>query len=316
MWGFAQESPVTVILRFDEEVSLGAGCVPRSTLCTSERNSTLLFNEIILPSLSTQIEKAELARQGRKGSFSLTPRSASTYAEPEPSRPRRFRAFDGQLRYERIALDNTIVPDLDGHIFTADAHMVWDIDDYSVGVLIPYEYMDLNSFNVNRFAFIGFGQYRFLVNTRTLLTYHVNAQYAHTAISATGSDNLNVFGGGFGVSLTVDQDRFVGGGALSYQLNIDDSEGDNNTQHLIKLGANGGMRIVENAAFTLFGALNIDPTQYDNTLRDVDQMYLDLGFELAWSLSPTWKFTGGYKKVLGLDDYTADAIFLGTLFRF
>ena len=316
LWAFAQDSPVTVIIRFDEEVSLGAGCVPRSTLCTSERNSSLLFNEIILPSISTQIEKAELARRGRKGSFSLTPRIESTYTEPEAPQQQPLKTFDAQLRYERVSLDNTIVPDLDGNIFTTDAHMIWDIDDYSIGVLIPYEFMDLNSFNVSRFALIGFGQYRFLVNTRTLLTYSANLQYGHTAISATGGDDLNVFGGGFSVSLTIDQDKFVGGGALSYQLNIDDGDSDYNTQHLIKLGANGGIRIMENAAFTLFGALNIDFTSYDNTLRDVDQVYLDLGFEVSWSLSPTWKLTGGYKTVLGLADFSSNAIFFGTLLRF
>jgi hypothetical protein len=316
MWVFAQETPVTVILRFDEEVSLGAGCVPRSTLCASERNSALLFNQIVLPSISTQMEKAELARQGRKGAFSLTPRIESKQAGPEPPHQWRPRTFGGQLRYERVALDNVILPDLDGNIYSANAHMLWDLDDYSFGLLIPYEAMDLDSFDVHRFAFMGFGQYRFLVNTRTLLTYSVNGNYAHAAVSATGGDNLNVFGGGFSVALTVDQDRFVGGGAVSYQFHIDDSGRDNDKQHLVKIGANAGLRLGENGAFTLFGTLNFDPTPYDNTLRDVDQLYVDFGFELAWSLSPTWKLTGGYKKALGLADFDSDTVFLGTLLRF
>ena len=68
--------PVTVTIRFDDEVSFGAACVPRSTLCASERNSSALFNEILLPGISTAIEKAEIDQQRRKSLFPLKRQTA------------------------------------------------------------------------------------------------------------------------------------------------------------------------------------------------------------------------------------------------
>jgi hypothetical protein len=314
--GAAQDVPVTVVIRFDEEVSFGAACVPQSTLCASARNSFTLFNDLVLPGISTQIEKAELIKQRQKSLFQLNRGDATEQAAAEQQIQQRPYVVGGGLGYEHVRLDNTIVPDLKGDIYSTQAHLLWDINDYSVGALIPYEYMDFNGFDVQRFALMGFGQYRFLVNSRTLLTYTVNADYAYAAVDAPGADNLNIFGGGLSVSLTVDQDTFVGGGAVSYQLHIDDSGRDNDHQHLIKIGANAGLRLAEYAAVTLFGIFNYDPTNYKDTVRDVDQTSLDLGLELAWSLSPTWKITGGYKKVLGLDHFDSDRIFLGTLVRF
>jgi hypothetical protein len=314
--GAAQDVPVTIVVRFDEEVSFGAACVPQSTLCASARNSFTLFNDLVLPGISTQLEKAELIRQRQKSLLQLNRSDTAVQAESEQKPQKRPRVFGGGIGYEHVTLDNTIVPDLKGDIYSTQAHLLWDIDDYSFGALIPYEYVDLDGFDVQRFALMGFGQYRFLVNARTLLTYTVNANYAYAAVDATGADNLNIFGGGLSVSLTVDQDMFVGGGAVSYQFHIDDSDRDNDQQHLIKIGANAGLRLAEHAAVTLFGVFNYDPTSYKNTVRDVDQTYLDLGLELAWSLSPTWKITGGYKKVIGLDHFDSDRIFLGTLLRF
>lgn len=315
--GWAQETgPVTVVIRFDDEVSFGAGCVPRSTLCASERNSFTLFNGILLPRISTSIEKTELDLQRRKSLFLLTrpPEGESPGMErPHPQRPR---VLSGQISYERIDLDMVSIPDIEGDIFSTQAQLLWDVQDYSFGVLMPLDIMELDEVDVQRFGLIGFGQYRFLVNRRTLLTSTVNANYSYAAIDAPNQSDLNIFGGGLSVALSVDQDRFVGGGAMSYQFHIDDSDRDNDTQHLLKIGAQAGLRVVEQAAITLSGTLSYDMTDYQDTVRDVDQLTFDLSLEAAWSLSDRWTLSGGYTKALGFDDFNSDKVFLGASWRF
>ena len=315
--GLAQETgPVTVVIRFDDEVSFGAGCVPRSTLCASERNSFTLFNGIVLPRISTSIEKTELALQRGKSLFPLTrqPEGESSGTQrPPPPRPR---VLSGQIGYERVKLDMVSIPDVEGNIFSTQAHLLWDVQDYSFGVLMPFDIMALDDVDVQRFGLIGFGQYRFLVTNRALLTSTVNANYAYAAVDAPNQSNLNIFGGGLSVALSVDQDRFVGGGAVSYQFHIDDSDRENDTQHLLKIGAQAGFRVVEKAAITLSGTLNYDMTNYQDTVRDVDPLTFDLGLEAAWSLSDRWTLTGGYTKGLGFDDFDSDKFLVGASWRF
>jgi hypothetical protein len=307
---------VTVVIRFDDEVSFGAGCVPRSTLCASERNSFTLFNKIVLPRISTSIEQAELALQRRKSLFPLTRQPDGEPSGTEGLDPRRPRVLSGQISYERVELDMVSIPDIEGNIFSTQAHLLWDVQDYSFGVLMPFDVMDLDDLDVQRFGMIGFGQYRFLVTTRALLTSTVNANYSYAAIDAPNQSDLNIFGGGLSVALSVDQDRFVGGGAMSYQFHVDDSDRDNDTQHLLKIGAQAGLRVVEQAAITLLGTLNYDLTDYQDTVRDVDALTFDLSLEFAWSLDARWTLTGGYTKGFGFDDFDSETFFLGASWRF
>ncbi len=311
-----ETGPVIVTVQFDDEVSFGASCVPRSTFCASERNSLALFNEILLPGISTTIEKTEVDRQRRKSLFPLNRLTGRDGAETEPPVLKRPRVIGGQVGYERVALDLVSIPDIEGHIFTTQSHLLWDVQDYTFGVLVPLDVMALDGFDVTRFGLIGVGQYRFLVNTRTLLTSTVNANYSHTSVDAPGRSNVNVFGGGLSVSLTVDQDRFVAGGALTYQVHSDDSDLTNKTHHLFKIGAQAGLRMRENVAVTLSGTLNYDLTNYTNTVRDVDAVSFDFGLEAGWSLSARWKLTGRYQKVVGLDHFRSDQVVLEALWRF
>ena len=290
--------PITVIFQFGNEVSLGASCVPRTTLCDPERSSFALFNEIVLPSIETKVGQE------------------SREAEEREQRLRRSRLFGGQIRYERVDLSNQTGRDLDGDIYSTNLKMLWEIEDFSFGFLIPYDFMDLDSLNVHRIGTVAFGQYDLDLRDDLTLGFTVNGNYLHTAIDTSDIDDVNTFGGGVSASLTLDRDLFVFGGAVSYQFHADDSDRDNNKQHLLKIGTLAGLRLGDRAAVTLFSTLNYDATDYTNTLREVDDTYFDLGFEVAWSLSSTWHLTGGYKKVLGLEDFDSDMVFLGTLLRF
>ena len=314
----AQETgPVTVTVRFDDEVSFGAGCVPRSTLCASERNSSALFNEILLPGVATEIEQAEIARQRRKSLFPLQKSTTEGATETPTPMMQRPRVVGGQVGYERVSLDFVSIPDIDGNIVTMQSHLLWDVQDYTLGVLIPFDIMALDGFDVTRLGLIGLGQYRFLVNTRTLLTSTVNANYSHASVDAPGRSDVSVFGGGAECVIDCRSRSFcVAGGALSYQLHSDDSDLENKTQHLFKVGAQAGLRVQKNLAMTLSGTLNYDLTSYSRTVRDVEAASFDLGVEVGWSPTARWKLTGRYQKVLGLDRFSSDQVTFEALWRF
>jgi hypothetical protein len=181
---------------------------------------------------------------------------------------------------------------------------------------MPYDFLDLDSLDAHRIGAIAFGQYHWPLSTLATLHLTVNGTYTHTAIDRGDLDDLNTFGGGASVSLTLDKGRFAGSGILSYQFSADDSGSADNQQHLLKVGATAGIRLGRNAVVTLFGAWTYDATNYSEALRGIDRDYVDLGLELTWNLSPRWGLTGGYKKVVGLENFDSNQVFLGTLFRF
>ena len=77
-----------------------------------------------------------------------------------------------------------------------------------------------------------------------------------------------------------------------------------------------GLRLGVNAAVALFGTWTYDATAFSRIREGSDRDYFDLGLEATWNVSPSWKLTGGYKKVLGLEDFDSNMVFLGTLLRF
>jgi hypothetical protein len=194
--------------------------------------------------------------------------------------------------------------------------MAWDIDNFSVGFLVPYDFLDLQSFDAHRIGAVGYGQYHLPLNGPAILNFTLNGNYTYTAINRSDLSDVNTFGGGMTLSLTLDQDPFVGSGALSYQFNADDSGSIDDKQHLLKVGGTLGMRLGANAAVTLFAAWTYDMTDHSVTRQGLDKDYFDLGVELAWNLSPNWRISGGYKTVLGLQDFDSNMVFLGTLVRF
>ncbi len=293
----AQRAPVTISVDFGENLPFGSGCVPRSTLCDGERNSFNLLNQLVLPSIESNLEREEQNEQN---------------SQPTPKQPR---VLGGMLRYERVEIDNNRGRDLDRDIYSTSVQLIWDVHDFSLGVLIPYDFLNLDDFDIHRIGAVAFGQYHLEVSDQVMMAFTLNSSYMHDAVSAQDIDDVNTFGTGVSASITLDQQTWVVGGALSYQFSADDSGQANDHQHLFKLGLNGGMRFGEQAAVTLFTIWSYDATDHE-TATNVDRDYFDLGLEGTWSLSATWKLTGGYKKVLGLDDFDSNMVFLGTLLRF
>src|SRR6185503_19586424 len=156
----------------------------------------------------------------------------------------------------------------------------WDIDNFSFGVLIPYDYLSLRALDAHRVGAVLYGQYRTAVTPELSAVFVVNGNYLYTAIDNNIRD-VNTFGGGVSVALQVDQEHFLAGGALSYQYNVDDSDSVNDHQHLLKIGGNLGFRLGTNAVVNTFGTWTQDVTSYREVGQDTSSKgYLDLGIEL------------------------------------
>jgi hypothetical protein len=82
------------------------------------------------------------------------------------------------------------------------------------------------------------------------------------------------------------------------------------------LGANFGTRMGNRFAMTLYGIWNYDATEYQGSLRDADDNYLDVVLEGSWSFSPGGKVDFGYKRILFYQEINSNQIFAGLSWRF
>ena len=295
-----QTVPVTIAVQFGvpipSVIGTGGGDTAAATISAAGTATRLVFDELVSAPATTVTEKAAVQE---KRTFSL-------------GRPQ---IYGGIFRYEHVDFENRPI-DLSGNIYSTTLHTSWDINDLSFGVLVPYDYLSLRALDAHRVGAVLYGQYRTAVTPELSAVFVVNGNYLYTAINNNIPD-VNTFGGGVSVALQVDQEHFLASGALSYQYNADDSDSVNDHQHLLKIGGNLGFRLGTNAVVNTFGTWTQDVTSYRDIGQDTSSKgYLDLGIELGWSFSRTWKINGGYKKILGLADLDSNAVFLGTLVRF
>src|SRR5262249_15616978 len=205
--------------------------------------------------------------------------------------------------------------DLDGNSYVTNLQFAWDMDRFSFGVLLPYDFLDLQSFNAHIVGLVPYAQYRLRLSDIYAATFTVNGNYAYTTLNEHLGD-FNTYCGGVSISVTRDQGLLVVRGALSYQFNRDDTGNINDHQHLLKFGTDVSVRVGSAAIVTLFGIWNYDPTSYKDVVNNPKNNYVDLGLEGGISLSRTWKLTGGYKTVLGFRHFDSHQVFVGSLFRF
>jgi hypothetical protein len=227
--GFAQQTaPVTISIQFEQPVQqevggTGDGNLGAATISSAGTTSSILFNQVVLPKVETRSERE------------------SKQAAVAQQFPRLPRTFGGMFRYEHVNFTHG-ASGLDGDIYATNLQLAWDIENFSVGFLIPFEHLDLRSFNANQIGTILYGEYSLRLSPIDTIGFIVNGNYMHSFIDQH-IDDVNTFGGGVGVSLTMDRDMFVIGGAVSYQYNGDDTNLPNDHQHLLKIGANIGIRI-------------------------------------------------------------------------
>lgn len=270
----------------------GGGNEAAAYVGASGKTTRLVFNQLVLPSAKTRSQKAAEAAQA----VTKMPQTVAA-----------------TVRYEKADFEES---DNNGDIYGFNLGYAVDVDNMTFGVMIPYDHLDFDLFDADRVGAILYGQYSQDINEQTTMALTVNTNYMYTDLDIDnfGSEDVNTFGGGISGSFTYDGDMFVPSFGVSYQYNQDDTDVKDDDQHLIKVGTNMGFRVKENMVFNCFGVWNIDVTDYDNEPDDDD--YFEVGLELNAYLSETWSLSGGYKKVISLDDFDSDQVYLGAVWKF
>ncbi|WP_089936943.1 hypothetical protein [Candidatus Entotheonella palauensis] len=299
-WSQAQQE-VTVIVDFPANDLL-----PPTARAARTGAGTIASNPIGTPGTFAPATKTQLDREEKT-------------AELAQQRPRRPYAFAASLSHERFEF-NVGDRKQDGHITLSTAQMLWVINDFTLGVLLPFERIEIElateTIDFFRFGLAGLAQYQLPLNEVLTARATFLGRYSFGSFSDQNSDR-HTLTLGTGASLAADLDVVSGTVGMSYHFAAEDDNPDGNeTQHVVRLGGDLGVRLGRRLALTGFGAWTLDVTDYTGRQSDIDDSYGEVGGELAWSLSPTWRLQGGYKRVIALADFESDLVFLSTIVRF
>jgi hypothetical protein len=260
---------------------------PTSAAATTSR---LVFNELVVPTVQTTTEKNRQAQQKAQGAV---------------------RTFGGCLRTEWVEKAG----DENGMVSGFNLGLAYDMDNFTFGVMLPYDYFNFDSFTANRIGSILFGQYHLSLTEDLEATLTANLNYMFTDFRILGrDDDLNTYGGGLSAGLRYSQELYELGCGVSYQYNQDDVDLADDSQDLVKVGANVGYRVTPDQVVNLFGTWTYDATDYKYDYGDTD--YFEIGTEYRANFSDTWALNVGYRKVVDLEDYDSDMVYLGTSWQF
>ena len=238
--------------------------------------------------------------------------------EHQKDRPlQQFILAVADLKYEHAEFMNT---NNKGNIGGFSASGSYDISkNWTIGVVVPYDHMAFNTFDADRTGTILYVKNTLKLPSNFELSTAVNGNYIYTSTqfqTISGTTALNTFGGGFSTRLKFDrlENNFIPAAAFSWQYNQDNSGAVDNHQYLVKFGPSLGYRLLDNATIQVSGNWSSDLTQYQQLQRGIN--YYDVGLEGAWIISDTWQLRGGYKKILGLTNYSSDSFYLGSNYKF
>lgn len=269
----------------------GGGDEGAAYLSAAGKTSRMVFQQLVTPAAKTRKDQQ---RDDVRAALGLS------------------RSMGSALRFERAAFDEGD----DGKLYGANIGMAWDQDNITYGFMLPYDYLDFDSFDANRIGLIGFGQYHMPL-TGTLeasFTGHLNYTYSNINFDDIDDEIVNVFGGGLSSSLTYDLDTVVISTGVSYLYNKDDTNMDEDEQHLLKFGVNTGIRYGNDSVVNFFAIWNADITNYDNDPEDDN--YFELGAEGCYAFSDAWNLTFGGKKVVSLQAFDSYEVYIGTTWNF
>lgn len=256
----------------------------------SQVTSRLVFDNLVLQSVKTATELRLENQQKSKGEV---------------------RTFGAMLRGEFVKAN-----DNNGAIYGLNLGLAYDKDKYTLGVMIPYDRLDIGKLEGNRAGLIAFGQYHLKPASDWEVSLSGNMNYMFTQLyyGSGSDDNLHTYGAGVSTALRYMKESYELGSGVSYQYNRSDNISTDNDQHLLKLGLNGGYRITPDNVLSAFSSWTCDVTGY--TYKPDKDNYFEVGTEYRTNLSETWSFSLGYKKVLGLSNFRSDLVYIGTLTQF
>jgi len=254
--------------------------------------SNLVFENLVVPTVAPKTEQKRTESQKATG---------------------KVRVFGGRIAVDWV--DNKDQDD-DGNVYTFSAGFALDSDNVTVGVIIPYDRLDFDSFHGNRIGAIPYAQYHLDVTEalKATLGANLNYMYSDFELAGAGDAEIRTYGGGLSAGLRYVQESYEAGCGVSWQYNEDDVDVDDDHQDLIKVGANVGMHVTQEQVVNLFGVWNKDVTDYHADFGDDD--YFDLGVEYRADFSNSWTVNVGYKKIVDLEDYDSDQIYIGSSWLF
>lgn len=225
---------------------------------------------------------------------------------------KKARSIGASGRFQTMDFDHAE----DGEVYGLNLGLILDEDNLSYGFMYAYEYMDFESLYVGRNHLIGFVQqhYSLAESLTAATTEYLNYIYSYIDYDNGDHASVNTGGGGLSGSLTYDMTSYFATLGLSYSFNIDDTNAENDKQHLLKSGIVLGTRIGEKSVVDLSLVYNYDLTDYEDS--SVDDDYYEAGLGLRHDFTETWSATVGYKKVLGIDDFDSNEYILGSNWKF
>jgi hypothetical protein len=233
------------------------------------------------------------------------------------NRPTNFAMAD--LKYEQAKFTNSNNSgDIKGTTMTMSTEVAGGVQ---LGAYIPYDYMSFQSFSAHRTGTMLFAKRDWELPKGLQLATLVNFNYMATYVSSTSL--TNTFGGGFGTALSHDDGGdLVPRVSFALQYNQDDYYKANdlikdNNQLLVKTGGSLGYRLFDNA--TLQGGViyTRDITDYkSNFNKQKDNDYFDVTVGGSYAIGDMWQVNLNYKRILGLQNYYSNSVFLGTALDF
>ncbi|MDD2365326.1 MAG: hypothetical protein PHN84_04110 [Desulfuromonadaceae bacterium] len=264
----------------------------------SVMTTNTVFSNLVLPPPKTASEKTAVQPKDKDGR--------------DIRESNRLRTFGASLSTEFVDKNN----DYKGQVYGMNLGLAYDLDDFTVGVILPYQHFDYNILDADRIGTIFFGQYIVPLGDELSVAFTGNMNYLYNYLSYNkgGHDKRNMFGAGLSSGLQYNSDLLELGVGATYQYNKDNSNQADDYQLLVKTGANAGVRIGNNQVASVNIAYTGDVTNYK--AKPEDQNYYEVGGEYRVNVSETWGLNLGYKKTLGLYKYRSDLVYLGSAVHF
>ncbi len=262
----------------------------KDTSGAAQATSTTVFTDLVLPQVTTaaQARRREARRQ-----------------EGMP------RAIGGSVRYSYLDASSD-----NGYLAGATVGLAWDLDQVTVGLLLPYSHIDIDDvLAADRIGSVLFGQYGTDLSDSLSSRYTVYVDYLNTSIDydGGGSNEISTHGAGVGASLTWKVAGLANTIAASVQEHRDNSEGDR-TFDTMKLGIVSAMRIGATQAVGINLTWTNDFSDYDTPYKD-DNLY-DAGITYRSDLSDTWTLSIGLNHQFRYNDVSATEVYLGSAMMF